>query len=293
MLNSLVATLALFQAAPRTKIPYVQSITLADGTLKIMTAAQRLVQPGKPDIWLVGAMHVGMKGYYASLQELLDAQEAVFYEGVKQTSHTPTAPNPAQLATPAPPTPVYKILSDALGLEFQLMQIHYDRKGWRNVDLDWDQLDKINKEVGKGKPTQFDQVKQFLDPKSPQAQMMASLLGSATPGMKEALKIMIVKAAGGQTNIGLSPEAEKVVLEARNQAVEDELAKTVAEPAPPKSIAVFYGAMHLGPIEKSLVASGYKPAEKKWFIAATADPKKLDASGKAFLSAFDKQMGGK
>lgn len=282
-----VASLILFQAATPAKPVYVQSLTKPDGKLEIMTAAQKFVREGKPDIWLVGAIHIGTKAYYTSVQELLNAQEAVFYEGVR-----PATP-PKPVATPVPtdaPKPIYKVLSDALGLEFQLTNIDYGREGWRNVDLTWEELDKINKEVGGGKPTQFDQVRTMLDPKSPAAGMLATMLSTATPGMKEAIKIMIVRAATGQSNVALSPATEKVILEARNKAVVDELGKTVDAADAPKSIAVFYGALHMGEMQTALVDKlGYKPTDQKWFVAAEADPSKLDASGKALLDTFTKK----
>ncbi len=241
-------------------------------------------------MWLVGAIHIGEKPYYASLQKLLDAQGEVFYEGVKAA---PNAPGLAQRPAPkaGDPKPTYQILSDALGLDFQLSDIDYRRTNWTNVDLTWAELDALNKAQANGKPSQFDQVKGILDPAGGAAKMLSSMLGIATPGMKEAIKIVMIRAAGADTTPGLDPATTKIIVQARNKAVVDALAAASAAPKPPRSIAVFYGAMHMPDLQSALVAKyGYRLDEKRWFPAATADPKKLDATGRTMLDAFDKQL---
>lgn len=291
----LLASFVLAQTPPATAptppvASYARFVTQPDGTLEMSTAAARLVAPGKPDVWLVGAIHIGAKAYYNSLQKLLDAQGEVFYEGVKAGAD---APNFAQRPAPkaGDPTPTYKILSDALGLDFQLTDIDYRRPNWTNVDLTWAELDALNKAQANGKPTQFDQVKGMLDPAGGAAKMLSSMLGIATPGMKEAIKIVMIRAAGSDTTPGLDPATEKIVVLARNKAVIDALAAATAAPKPPRSIAVFYGAKHMPDLQTALVAKyGYRLDEKRWFPAASADPKKLDATGKTMLDAFDKQL---
>jgi hypothetical protein len=121
--------------------------------------------------------------------------------------------------------------------------------------------------------------------------MLGTMLGMATPGMKEAIKLMIVKTvAQGGAGI-IDPETEKIILTARNKAVVDALDQTLATPEPPKSIGVFYGAMHLNDLEQTLVSKyGYRLDEKRWFVAATADPKKVDATGKMMLDTVEQQL---
>lgn len=54
-------------------------------TVELQIAAKTLVpsDPKLPKIRLVGVAHIGDKSYYAALQEYLDAQDLVLYEGVK------------------------------------------------------------------------------------------------------------------------------------------------------------------------------------------------------------------
>lgn len=291
MFAPLLATLAFFQtdAAP-TPTGYTQMLTRKDGTVEMQTAAQRLVADGKPVIWLVGAIHIGSKPYYDSLQRMLNYQDAVFYEGVRASAAAPTMANKPAPAANAP-TPTYKLLSDALGLDFQMMDIDYRSPKWTNVDLTMEDLDRLNKAASGGKPNQFDTVKSFLDPKSPMAQQLGSVLGMATPGMKEAIKLFMIKTAGADNTPGLDPATQQVILVERNKVVVDALSKSFADPNHPRSIGVFYGAAHLASLQKTLVEQyGYRLDEKRWFSAADADPKKLDSMGKTMLGAFDNAL---
>lgn len=254
------------------------------------TSARQLTAEGKPDIWLVGAVHVGNKDYYQNLQRLLDSNELVMFEGVKgEAKPAEKKPTPAASNN----KPVYKTLSDGLGLEFQLSAIDYTHKNWKNVDLTWEQMDKINKEAEKkgGGSSAYGNIKNVLDPNSSQAKALANMMDTATPGTKEALKLLIIKyvAAG---KVSLDPATEKLIVDARNKVVIDELSATIKAEHAPKSVAVFYGAMHMPSMEKDLVTKfGYKLGKQQWFKSAEADQNKVDAQGQMLLNMFEKQMG--
>ncbi len=116
MLATLVSSLLLSQvAAPPI---YTKSITKPSGVVEMQTAAQKFTAEGKPDVWLVGVVHIGEKKYYADLQTLLSQLEVVLFEGVKPSAKAPANPPDAKNQTP-----IYKALSDALALEFQSTQI--------------------------------------------------------------------------------------------------------------------------------------------------------------------------
>jgi len=286
MLTQVLAALFLSQGTPVAPAIYTQSTTSADGIVEMRTEAQRFTAEGKPDVWLVGAIHIGSKKYYSEIQTLLDSQGTVLYEGVKPSKNAP-APVPAAKPDPNAPKPIYQVLSDALGLVFQLNEINYKHTNWVNSDLSMDDLDKLNKEKGGGKPTSFDTIKQVLDPNSPMAKQLAAMLGTASDGMKEALKLVIAASVASGKMPGVDATMQEIVIEARNKAALDVFAKTISAPAPPKSVAIFYGAMHMPDMEKNLMATyGYKPAEQKWFLAVTGDKKKMDAQGKQLYEMF-------
>ncbi|MBS1700452.1 MAG: hypothetical protein JST12_02230 [Armatimonadetes bacterium] len=285
-----ILALFLFGQTQATTPLYTQSVTTADGVVQMKTLCQQLVRDGKPDIWLVGAVHIGSKAYYSSLQGILDQEEVVLYEGVKSDEQKKKAEPPKKVEGETTDRPIYKVLSDALGLEFQLNAVNYDHANWVNCDLTWEEMDKVSKEAGNGdKGGTYGQIKQLLDPKSPQSKMFATMMDTATPGTKEAIKLMIVKSvASGE--VGLDDTTDKIVIKARNQVVLDSLAKSIASDKPPKSIAVFYGAKHLPSMEADLEKTyGYKPGKQEWFMAAEADPKKVDSNGQMLLDMLDKQ----
>jgi len=148
----------------------------------------------------------------------------------------------------------------------------------------------LNKTGGKGKPTQFDSVEKMLDPNSPQTKMVADFFKSASPSVKEAIKIFLVeKLAKIDTLLAasLDPTTLNVLLAARNKSVEKVFEKTITAPQPPASIAIFYGAAHQIELQKALTAKyGYKPAGDQWFTFAKADRRKLDATGRQFLDTL-------
>ena len=259
----------------------------------MQTSAQQLVRDGKPDIWLVGAVHVGSKDYYSSLQKLLDAQELVLFEGVTKAGQKDPWKVDQSKAVGGQ-KPVYKVLSDALGLEFQLNSIRYDKPNWKNCDLTWEELDKVSQgPAGGGKSKgMYGEIKQILDPNSPQAKAFATMMDTATPGTKEALKLIIVKSVASG-DLAMDAETERVVIQARNKVVLDSLGKLIGMDKSPKSIAVFYGAKHLADMETTLVSKyGYHLGKQQWLLAADADPSKVDATGKMMLDMLEKQKKG-
>jgi hypothetical protein len=267
---------------------YTQSITEPDGTFLMQTRAQRLTAPGKPDIWLVGAVHIGTRQYYSQLQTLLDRQNLVYFEGVKNES---TLGIPDMKPDPKAARPIYKVFSDAVGLDFQLSDINYNHPDWKDVDLTWGQIMALNRKASKGKPDQLDKISTLFDPNGKTVKLFATMMGSASPGTREAFKIMMVKMVASGLGPGLDPTTNEIVVGERNRAVLNDLKKTLSKPDPPKSIAIFYGALHLTGMEKSLAASyGYREANKEWFTSASADPKKLDSTGKQLLESFQKQF---
>ena len=265
---------------------FIRMVTQTDGVEIAQTLTEKLVAAGKPDVYLVGVAHIGSKDYYRGLQKLLDAQETVLFEGVtsKNKGPVPKKPDPSQ------PKSVYQVLGDAVGLDFQFADIEYNRPGWINSDLSMEELDRLNKAGGKGKPTQFDTVEKMLDPKSPETKMMTDFFKSASPSMREAIRIFLVEKLS-DTDSALAKQMDastyNIILTVRNQAIEKTFENTLASQKQPKSIAIFYGAAHQPGLEKDLAKRyGYRPASQQWFTFAKADRRKLDASGKSFLNTL-------
>lgn len=249
-----------------------------------------------PDVWLVGAAHIGNKSYYTDLQKLLDGQDAVLYEGVhkKEGLSIPGEGSISGTNTQKPAKSVYETLSDALGLDFQLQDINYRHKNWINSDLTLEELDALNKQKTGGQPNQFSMVEQLLDPSSPTARALGSFLGAATPGTREAIKVFLIEklpTIDPNTAFADDPATREVILTKRNESVMDAFSRELKGTPTPRSIAIFYGAMHQEDLENQLIRRfGYADVETRWFTAATADKSKVDATGKMIIDALDKQM---
>ncbi len=292
MLSLLFASV-VFQELVQDPGSFVRTINRADGVSVSQTATFKLVAPGKPDLWLVGVAHIGEKQYYADIQSELDKQDVVLFEGVRSK----VAKQPK--VDPKAPKPVYQVLSDAIGLDFQLVDIHYDRQHWINSDLSMDQLDAINKKNSKGKPNAFNMIEQILDPNSAQAKMTTQMLASLPPSGKVALKIFLVeKLAKIDTLLAAEadPDTIKLILSDRNKSVENVYEKVLSGPQPPRSVAIFYGAAHMPELKAAFAAKyGYKLASQSWFTFAKVDRHKLDAAGQQFLNILEmasKSQGG-
>lgn len=271
---------------------FVQRVVAEDGMMTVQTAGQRLSAPGRPDVWLMGVVHVGQADYYKEIQALLDAQDLVLYEGVRPSQKQVEAAKAAP-ADQEKPKGIYHIFGEVIGLEMQNDHISYKNPKWINSDLSWDQMAELSKEDSGAESPAVGMVQQMMDPNSPAATMMNRILQMPLPGMKEAMKVFFVKKLG-ETNdpkTGLTQDAvfNRVILEERNKAVIADLKKLLEQPEPPKSIGILYGAAHQPAFANYLTeAYGYKVAETKWFSAASANPDALDANGKMMLQILER-----
>lgn len=348
--------------------------------------------PG-PVVHLVGVVHIGDQKYYEELQEFLDAQGVVLFEGVK-----PAAPVEAQgddasrakvtvsrqrllavlvarhrkergemppsldavleplhgtlarlgkaalvdgwgrpqtFVTPkageqAPPFDIVSLGSDgqrggeggaadinfrsqkpltnnevngagegiqiklarALGLEFQLAAIDYNRASWRNSDLAIDEVQKRLEETGAGGDALF----ALLDGSSMASKFVGLLLGfiERDPQLSLMTKTMMVEVLANADVLmdanarqsGGAAKLMKVIVEDRNEAVLHDLSGVLKEQPAPSSVALFYGAGHLPHLEQRLVTDfGYRFQADRWLRAIDVD---LSASPQAKAQA--KQM---
>jgi hypothetical protein len=293
-MHAVLLSLALIfqQTAPATEAPvFVQRMTAEDGTITVQTGVHHLTAEGKPDVWLVGAVHVAEARYYQEIQEILDAREVVLYEGVKPSKDAPKLTPEEVKAQQEKEKGLYTTFSEVLGLDFQQAHINYTNPAWINSDLTWEEMDALNKKLPEGSSQTFGMIQQLMDPKSPTANMATTFLRSPTPGLKEALKVFFVKMLGdpkAAAAVSNDPGFTDIILGARNKSAEDHFAELLTRPTPPKSVAIFYGAAHHPGIEATLVSTyGYKVAESKWLSAASANPNTLSDEGKKMLKMFE------
>lgn len=147
---------------------YIRELRDKSGSLEAVQTVIRQFTPvrgNRPTIALVAAIHVGEKSYYKQVQQFLDKQDVVLFEGVGRPHSSAKAKlaqtgaeRASKMALPSvgnkslgsakPPVGIQKKLSNALDLQFQLEGIHYDRPNFRNSDLDWNTLSALATKSG-------------------------------------------------------------------------------------------------------------------------------------------------
>jgi hypothetical protein len=293
--------------------PFMRIAHPDSNTVRLEIAVRRFVPTGHagPAVWLTGTSHVGDADYYRALQKHLDAQTVVLFEGVNAESHPRKVPKPG--APPERPQPAatpehgatnagYSMqteLAKSLGLVFQLDAIAYDRTNFLNSDLSVFDIQKLMLndpnaepaapgEEGRSDPT-LDSLLQIMDGSSFLGSIFKWLVHfiGTNPELQATTKFMLVEMLGGMTGDfsemrGLPPDLQhllKVLIEARNQNVLEDL-KTESAIVPANgSIAIFYGTGHMADLEKRLVGEmHYRPDGEQWFTAFSVDMRKTGMS---------------
>ncbi len=270
--------------------PYVR-IAQPDSNVVQLQIAVRQFAPARrpgPAVWLAGVSHLGESNYYAVLQQHLDAQTLVLFEGIRdEAARTPETTNSedgsAPRATQTGGWSLQSSMAAALGLVFQLEAIHYDRPNFRNSDLSVHELRQLLAEqrAAPGQPgagpsfeslLQVMQGDSFLDSV---LQLGLRFLG-ANPRLqalgKLALLETIAQIQGDPAQLrGLSPELKQlldVLVQQRNQKVIDDLRDELKELGPRDSVAIFYGTGHMPDLESRLRQElHYRPVGQRWLTA--------------------------
>jgi hypothetical protein len=171
---------------------------------------------------------------------------------------------------------LYKEFADALGVSLQVRSIDYDRPGWEPADLPMEEL--LDRLWRRGERST---TLEMLSKQDGFAQGMLRFLLSMVSESPQFKKLVIQalggagEAAGraqGGRRAGLGEVDERIIIDERNDAVIDELAHLLGRPTPPASVAIFYGAAHMGDFEATLRERwGLEPAEVVWSSAMGVD----------------------
>jgi hypothetical protein len=257
-----------------------------------------------PAVLLVAVCHIGDKAYYHTLQQLLDRQTLVLFEGVNAGSHPrrvrgPVAPASADSDdTPSSrtnqPPGLQSSLATSLGLVFQLEAIDYDRTNFLNSDLSIEEISRLISGAGAsaGGPPEaerpgrhnasFDYLMQAMDGSSflgSIARMAMQFLGS-NPRLQAITRLMFIEALGQlkgdlATAQGMPPDMQqliKVLIQARNEAVLKDMVEESKTVPRSGSIAIFYGTGHMDDMEQRLTRQlHYRPAGETWLTAFSVD----------------------
>ncbi len=184
-------------------------------------------------------------------------------------------------------------LAKALGMEFQLAAINYDRPNWRNSDLTVDALRRRMGEEGGN----IDALLGMLSGASLPGKLVGVLLAfiEASPSLAAQTRLMLVEMLGHADELlaaqsgslqALGGEAFfKVLIEERNRVALADLRSAIEEDPARRSIAIFYGAGHLPSMERDLLAQGYTLDSAQWRTAVSVELAKYPGGPKAAQGA--------
>ncbi|MBX3355232.1 MAG: type II secretion system protein GspG [Phycisphaeraceae bacterium] len=172
-------------------------------------------------------------------------------------------------------------LAAMLGMAFQLDAMDYHRPHWVVADMDERQLvEELATRGVDGAP--------FVGAVGG-AGAVASVAGAAVALVRIAdamsggrvrafvtlLMIETLSAVDESTlSRGMPSGFMEVILDRRNDVAWEALMRTLDGGAPPKSVAVFYGAAHMPDLERRLAAAGWMPASEEWFDAMSLNPRR-------------------
>jgi hypothetical protein len=302
----LVALLAFVPAcsAPRPRLaaeaspePYVRIRDAATNIVELQIAVRKFESGRRkgPVIWLTGVSHIGETNYFSKLQQHLDAQALVLFEGISDRSanRSPRAgakpPASGGLTEPGEPGPgeakmasLQTTMASSLGLAFQLQAIDYERAHFRNSDLSVQELRRLLAERGGGRS--FESLLQMMEGGSfldALLQMGLRFLG-ATPKLQALSKIalmeMIGQIQGDPAQVrGLPPDLKQlleVLIEKRDEKVLGDLKAELSRRQPAASISIFFGTGHMPDFERRLRGElHYQPVEEHWLTAFSVNLK--------------------
>ncbi len=314
LLRLLAATCALclphIARADRAAEPLFLRSTETEARLSAIQTSSVEYRPAEgegPAIVLIGVAHLGTAEYYRAIQERLDAQTVVLFEGVGFDETTKQAPGEK-----THDTGIQKQLSNALGLVFQLDAIDYRRPHFVNSDLPAKGVEekirehtdrpeaKVSKRSGPGKkkakarahsdpPEAPDDTYQLLmgaiQGRPETMEMLKPMLAfvSASPEMVETTRLLLIEMLSrAEEMVGfaksISPEMKDlfdVLLVERNAVVLRDLRAQIAKHKAGETIAIFYGAAHMAELARRLRDDlHYTPGAEQWDTAFTADPAK-------------------
>lgn len=270
-------------------------------TVQLQIALRKFLPAQKlgPAIWLAAVMHVGEPDYYKALQKFLGTQTVVLYEGINAEAH-PRHVHDSTDAAPRSPAPhadtngysMQSTLARSLGLVFQLEAIDYDQTNFLNSDLSVQQIQRVmsgGMPLGprgkEGGGSSFDTLLQIMDGSSFLGSLFKVGMGfiAASPELQAVAKLTLIEAVGrlkGDLSDvqGLPPdwkELIKVLIEARNKNLMDDLRDELKKIPSSGSVAVFYGAAHMDDLEKRVTDElHYRPADETWLTAFSVDLRK-------------------
>ena len=230
-------------------------------------------EPGQTDLVvdLIGAVHVGEKAYYEALNKQFEGYDVVLYELVAPAgTRIPKGTKPGA----HPVAMLQNGLKDMLNLEHQLQYIDYTKDNLVHADMSPDDFAKSMADRNESFMTMFFRMmghamaQQSLQKNKSTAlefDMIAALFDKDRAGVMKRLMAEQFENLDGMMGALDGPQGSTIITE-RNKVAIQKLSEQIA--AGKKKIAIFYGAGHMGDIEKHLAADFHLKRQSELWLTA-------------------------
>lgn len=191
-------------------------------------------------------------------------------ERLERAGAAPASPKPAGGRTDDARRDLYGELASALDTDLQVRSIDYDRSNWVPADLPMEEL--LDRLWIRGERSAT--IEMISNPGGFQQGILRFLLSivSKSPAFKKMVIEALGTGGGDARRSGMSTVDSRIILDERNDAVIGQLREVLSHPAPPSSIAIFYGAAHMPDFERTLRQEfGLEPASMSWHRAMFVD----------------------
>jgi hypothetical protein len=254
-----------------TDTSFMRFVKTAKDEGHVDTAIQTYRHPSGVEVALIGAVHIGDKGYYDRLNERFISYDAVLYEMIKDEDV-----NPSELSGSGHPISQMQLgMKSLLGLEFQLEGIDYDVKNFVHADLNPATFSKLQGEKGESFFTlalqSFFQEKRLMASGKLQGMDgLGLLLALASNDREHTMKWMFAQQLSELESMmaGIDQGVDgkgSVILRGRNDKAFEVLNRVIRQGK--KRIGVFYGAGHMPDMDKRLLRKGFQRVREEWLVA--------------------------
>jgi hypothetical protein len=224
---------------------------------------------------LIGAVHVGEKAYYESLNKAFENYDVVLYELVAPPgTRVPKGAKPGN----HPVAMLQNGLKDMLGLEHQLQYIDYTKDNMIHADMSPDEFSKSMADRNESFTAMFfrmmgqaiaQQSKLQNQGKSSEFDLLMALFDKDRAGALKRLMADQFENLDGAMSALDGPQGSTILTE-RNKVALKKLAEQIADGK--KKVAIFYGAAHLPDMEKRLLADFHlQRSMENWVTAWKLD----------------------
>lgn len=228
---------------------------------------------GNQTIDLVAALHVGEHSYYQQLNQDFKRYDAVLYELIAPEDARPQADQQSDNAL----TYGQMLLTNMLGLKFQLHEIDYKARNFVHADLTPEQLyASMDKRGESAKQMIFQMLQESLgsstdiEPADALALNVALpriMIKGARPGDRALLRRVFAQSFQKieKVTAALSGPNGSTLITVRNQKAIQVAERELARGR--KRLAIFYGAGHMVDLEARLQKLGFQPQSVRYLKA--------------------------